>query len=74
MITNPYFDKIYKSFNFETKLYFDYNDALADGEEGVISFIEENAPYIPINYDAFSLISEDEKLKFAKKFSPKKAR
>lgn len=66
VIINPYFDKIYKSFNFESKLYFDYNDALADGEEGVISFIEENAPYIPINYDAFSLISEDEKLKFAK--------
>ncbi|GEM_PF-2442457 len=66
VITNPYFDKIYKSFNFESKLYFDYNDALTDGEKGVISFIEENAPYIPINYDAFSLISEDEKLKFAK--------
>ena len=66
VITNPYFDKIYKSFNFETKLYLDYNDALTDGEEGVISIIEENAPYIPINYDAFSLISKDEKLKFAK--------
>ena len=65
MITNKYFDKIYKSFAFESKLYFDYNDALAEGEEGVISFIEENYAYIPINYDAYSLLGADEQKKFA---------
>ena len=65
VIVNPYTEKIYKSFDFESKLYFDYNDALLTGEDGVISFIEQNGEYTPIDYDAFSLLSAEEKRKIA---------
>ena len=59
---SPYYDNIYTSFDFESKLYFEYNDALVGGEDAVMTFLEDNLQFIPINDIGYSILNEAQKL------------
>lgn len=62
---SPYYDNIYTSFDFESKLYFEYNDALVGGENAVMTFLEDNLQFIPINDIGYSMLSATQKLEIA---------
>ena len=62
---SPYYDNIYTSFDFESKLYFEYNDALVGGEDAVMTFLEDNLQFIPINDIGYSILNDAQKLEIA---------
>lgn len=58
---NGILGNLYVPFEYESKLYFDYDDALEMGKDSVLSFIEDNIDYIPVNKVGYNLLSDEEK-------------